>query len=75
MVRGSRGAITSAWLPPRSAKVASTTIAGRVPPGSSPILAETEVGFTGAPSISTRSDAIANAVSVSRSASAARAGG
>lgn len=68
MVRGSLDEIVSS--PPRgNANVASTTTTGRAPPASNPSLARTDDGASATPSSSTRSGAIANAVSDSRSAS------
>jgi hypothetical protein len=69
VVRGSFEVIASATAASRNEKVASTTTTGRVPPASNPILAWTDVGASGLPSAATMSGAIANAVSVSRSAS------
>lgn len=68
MVRGSFEVIASA-APGRSGNVASTTTTGRVPPASKPILARTEDGASGAPSMVTESGAMAYAVKVARSAS------
>ena len=58
--------------PPRASEyVTSTTTVGRVPLASKPIFARTDAGDSRAPSSATAIGAIAYAVNVSRSASAA----
>ena len=58
MVRGSFELIVS-LVPPRNGYVASTTTMGRCPLAEKPILARTDVGESGWPSIATTSGAIA----------------